>query len=142
MRDARAQYFRRSGFAEDGGYGDRWVRLKSGSRTVFVFPNTERRVRAVRLHDLHHVLTEYDTTWVGEAEIGAWELGAGCGRHWPAWVLNFGAVAVGLLLAPRRVVRAFVRGRRSGTLYAGEFAEELLDRTVGELRASLPIAPG
>src|SRR5688572_12140938 len=98
VRDARAQYFANAGFAQDGGYADRWVRLKAGGVTVFMFPNTAARVRSVKLHDLHHVLTEYDTTWAGEAEIGAWELASGCARHYPAWVLNFGAVAIGLLL--------------------------------------------
>ena len=35
------------------------------------FPNTESRKHAVPLHDLHHVLTGYQTDWLGEAEIGA-----------------------------------------------------------------------
>jgi ubiquinone biosynthesis protein Coq4 len=107
---------------------------------VFAFPNTAARVRAVRFHDLHHVLTEYDTTWAGEAEIGAWELAAGCGRHYAAWALNLGAVAIGLLIAPRRVLRAFKRGRRTRTLYSETFSEELLNQTVGELRRRLDLA--
>ena len=37
----------------------------------FAFPNTAGRVRAVRYHDLHHVVTGYATDWTGEAEIGA-----------------------------------------------------------------------
>lgn len=137
VRESRALYFARAGFAPDGGYGDRWVKLKAGGLVVFAFPNTKSRVRSVRLHDIHHVLTGYDTTWVGEAEIGAWELASGCGRHVPAWVLNLGAVAIGMLIAPRRTFRAFLRGRRSGNLYGGEFHESLLDRTVGDLRAEL-----
>ena len=137
IREARSAYFARSGFADDGGYGDRWVRLKAGGVTVFAFPNTATRVRSVRLHDIHHVLTGYDTTWVGEAEIGAWELASGCRHHYPAWILNLGALAIGALLWPRRVVAAFRRGRNSGNLYAGEFSEDLLARTVGELRREL-----
>lgn len=137
VRESRALYFARSGFAADGGYDDRWVKLKTGDRVVFAFPNTKARVRSVRLHDIHHVLTEYDTSWTGEAEIGAWELASGCGNHYPAWMLNLGAAAIGLLLAPRRTLRAFARGRRSRNLYASEFSESLLDRTVGELRAEL-----
>ncbi len=140
LRQARAEYFAASGFPLDGGYGDRWVRLKAGPFTLR-FPNTAARVRAVRLHDLHHVLTGYGTTWTGEAEIGAWEIASGCGRHYPAWFLNFGALAIGLALAPLRVFRAFVRGRHSRNLYAGEFREELLDLTVGALRETLSI-PG
>lgn len=137
VREGRALYFARAGFAPDGGYGDAWVRLKAAGRVVIIFPNTKARVRAVRLHDIHHVLTGYDTSWTGEAEIGAWELASGCVRHYPAWALNFGAVAVGLLIAPRRTVRAFLRGRRCANLYRGEFDESLLERKVGELRGEL-----
>jgi hypothetical protein len=139
VRDARTAYFVTSGFATDGGYGERWVFLKAGGKTVFVFPNTAARVRAVRFHDIHHVLTEYDTSWTGEAEIAAWELAAGCGRHYAAWVLNIGAAAIGLVIAPRRVMRAFVRGLRSRTLYRDEFTEDLLDQSVGELRLRLKL---
>lgn len=140
VREARALYFASAGFAADGGYADPWVRLKLGKKTVFAFPNTAARVRAVRFHDLHHVLTGYDTSWTGEAEIGAWELAAGCGRHYAAWLLNLGAAALGLLFAPRRVVRAFARGRRSDTLYHEQFSDELLDQTVGALRKRMRLA--
>lgn len=51
-----------------------------------------------------------------------------------AWVLNLGGLAGGLFTSPRRVFAAFVRGRRSRTLY-GEPFEPLLDGTVGDLRA-------
>jgi hypothetical protein len=137
LREGRAQYFLRAGF-DNGGYSDRWVRLKAGPIT-FMFPNTAARVRAVKLHDLHHVLTEYDTTWTGEAEIGAWEIASGCGRHYPAWLLNLGAFAIGLGIAPRETYRAFVRGRHSGNLYHTEFSESLLERSIGEVRRELSI---
>ncbi|HEY0160476.1 MAG TPA: hypothetical protein VGF28_24525 [Thermoanaerobaculia bacterium] len=137
LREARDAYFARSGFAPDGGYDDRWVFLKAGGITVFAFPNTAARVAAVRLHDLHHILTEFDTTWAGEAEIAAWELAAGCGRYYAAWLLNLGAAAIGLCITPRRVLRAFARGRRSDALYTSRFSEELLDDTVGATRRRL-----
>ena len=139
IADARAAYFARSGFADDGGYADKWVKLQIGRRFFIAFPNTAARVRSVRLHDIHHVLTEYDTTWAGEAEIGAWEVASGCADHYPAWVLNFGAIAIGLLIAPRKTIRAFRRGWRKPNLYRREFDESLLTRTVGDLRAELEI---
>jgi len=40
---------------------------------------------------------------------------------------------LGLIAAPRRIFSAFVRGRRSRSLY-GETFEPLLDQKVGELR--------
>lgn len=141
MRSSRAMYFQAAGFAADGGYTDKWVRLRVG-RATLAFPNTAARVRSVRLHDLHHVLTEYDTTWSGEGEIAAWEIASGCGMHYAAWLLNFGAFTVGLLIAPMRTFHAFVRGRRSRNLYSTQFQESMLDRTVAELRSALMIPPG
>ncbi len=136
MYEARQRYFEANGF--DGTYSERWVKLKAGPIT-FGFPNAAGRVRAVKLHDLHHVVTGYDTTWTGEAEIGAWELASGCARFFWAWQLNLSALAIGLAIAPRRVVRAFMRGRQTGNLYRadGELREATLRRAVGEVRRKL-----
>lgn len=136
LRDARRLYFEANQFGANGGYDDAWVKFKVGP-FPFAFPNTPSRVRAVRFHDLHHVMTGYETTNQGEAEIGAWELGSGCADHHAAWVLNLSSLGLGVLIAPRATFRAFVRGRRSGNLYREPFAEALLDRRVGETRATL-----
>jgi hypothetical protein len=135
LREARALYFARAGFDESS-YTDRWVWLQAGPLR-FVVPNTAARVRAVRLHDLHHVVTGYETTWTGEAEIGAWEVASGCARHVAAWHLNLLAMAIGLAIAPRAVFRAFVRGRRTRNLYREEYREALLAETVGGMRRRL-----
>jgi hypothetical protein len=84
--DARDVYFRDNGFSL-AGYTDNWVKLKLGPIPI-AFPNTDARKAAVKLHDLHHVATGYATTWTGEAEIAAWEIGAGCGKYYAAWVLT------------------------------------------------------
>ena len=114
--------------------------LRVLGRPLLGFPNTRARVRAVRLHDLHHVLTGYDTSWRGEGEIGAWELASNCRDHWAAWWLDFSAALIGVAIAPRRVLRAFVRGRRERNLYDVEFCDALLDESVGAMRARLGIA--
>jgi hypothetical protein len=132
---ARDVYFADNGFSL-AGYTDRWVKLKLGPIPI-AFPNTAARKAAVKLHDLHHVATGYQTTWTGEAEIGAWEIGASCGRYWAAWFLNLGALGVGMWTAPRRVLRAFARGRRSNSLYHRAFGDDLLALTVGDLRTRL-----
>lgn len=139
LREARDRYFADNGFGEDGGYDDAWVVLKFGP-VPFPFPNTQGRVRAVRFHDLHHVLTGYGTDLRGESEIGAWELAAGCGDFVAAWQLNFVAMAGGLFLAPRRTWRAFVRGRRATSFYAGyAYDDALLSKSVAEGRALLGV---
>jgi hypothetical protein len=80
------------------------------------FPNSPQRQWAIPLHDLHHVATGYGTDFAGEAEIGAWELGAGC-RTPIVYLLNIIAVAFGMVLSPVRVWRAFGHGLRARTLY-------------------------
>ena len=140
MREARRVYFEKNKFGADGGYGDAWVDFKLGP-IPFPFPNTAPRVRAVKFHDLHHVLTGYDTNFTGEVEISAWEIGAGCKGMVAAWMLNLGGIATGMYFAPRRVFRAFVRGRHSSTLYADDL-EAALDKTVGEQRATHVTEPG
>ena len=137
VRDARAQYFQTNNFG-DGGYNSKWVKIQAGPLPIY-FPNTKARVRAVKLHDIHHILTEYDTSLTGEAEIAAWEIASGCKSYYAAWQLNLGALAMGELFAPRRVYAAFIRGRHSMNLYSGVFEESLLDVEVDTLRRQLKL---
>lgn len=146
MGAARQRYFAANGF--DGAYSERWVKLKAGPIPIY-FPNADGRRRAVKFHDLHHIATGYQTDWTGEAEIGGFEIGGGCGPFVWAWILNLQALAIGLFMAPRAVFRGFVRGRHAGTLYhQGEFTDEaMLGRSVGDIRRQLhldrpPPAPG
>lgn len=136
LHDARERYLAENGF--DPAYDERWVKLKAGPLPIW-FPNAKGRVRAVKLHDLHHLVTGYPTTWTGEAEIAAWELASGCGAYGWAWSLNLSALPIGLAIAPRATWRAFVRGRRSSNLYRrdGEVDATLLARPVESLRSEL-----
>ncbi len=138
LATARAHFFHDQGLGPDGGYGARWVRFRAGPLVVPV-PNTSARVAALPLHDLHHIATGYDTSWTGEAEIAAWELGAGCGRYIAAWLLNLAAVPIGLVIAPRRTWRAFHKGRHTRTLYDESWDAAWLERSVGALRARLDL---
>lgn len=136
LGEARARLFALGGLGEGGGYEDAWVKLRFW-RIPFAFPNTAGRRRAVRFHDLHHVLTEYPTTWRGEFEIAAWEVAGGVRRYWVGWLLDLLGFACGLVVYPRAVYRAFVRGRHSRNLYGEEWDESILSRRVGEVRRRL-----
>jgi len=147
LLEARNLFFRDAKLGADGGYGDRWVRIET-KPIPFYFPNWPARVAAARLHDLHHIAAEYETDWPGEAEIAAWEIASGCARYHAAWILNLGAFSAGLVIAPKRLFRAFLRGRHAKTnLYKSGFDQSRVnDITVGilrdqlGLRAALPLA--
>lgn len=130
------RYFESAGTPR--GFDQRWVKMKLGP-IPFVFPNSPARQAAAHLHDLHHVATGYGTDLLGEAEIGAWELASGCGRHWPAWSLNLSALAIGVLIDRRRTFAAYCRGRRSTNLYREEslLHPELLRERVSSLQSRL-----
>ncbi|WP_225888476.1 hypothetical protein [Myxococcus xanthus] len=90
---------------------------------------------------MQHVLTGYRTDLTGEFEISAWEIGAGCGDFLAAWVLNLSGMTGGLLTAPVRTWRAFVRGLDEQSTYGRDY-EALLERNVEDLRAELGIGAG
>ncbi|HEX8398115.1 MAG TPA: hypothetical protein VF644_11865 [Pyrinomonadaceae bacterium] len=137
LRDARAQYFAVNNFGW-GGYDDKWVKVEYGLLR-FYFPNTKGRVKVVKYHDLHHILTEYGTSLSGETEIGAWEVATGCTRSLAAWLLNLSGFAAGLFINPGGVYKAFLRGRQSSNLYHLSFDDELLSQRVGQLRQQLSL---
>ena len=138
LDEARKLFFRRAKLGEDGGYSSRWVRVES-KPFPFYFPNSRSRVAAARLHDLHHIAAEYETDWPGEAEISAWEIASGCAHYHAAWILDLGGMYAGIAVAPRRLFRAFLRGRRASTnLYKrGVDESRLSEITVGSLRDAL-----
>jgi len=135
LRDALALYFETNSFGADGGYAKKWVDIDLLGLKLKI-PNTASRRKAVKIHDLHHVVTDYETDWHGETEISAFELAAGCGTYSAAWVLNLQAFFVGLFTGPRRMFAAFRRGRRCTSLYQQNFDDTLLAATVGSVRDS------
>lgn len=139
LEKARDRFFAANGFRMENYTASTFtIRILGLS---FKFPNTKTRKRAVPLHDLHHVLTGFGTDWVGEAEIGAWELRAGC-NSFITYFLNGSGVLIGIFLSPGRVWRAFRGAKGQRTLYRDPLAyESLLQMSVSELRARLGIPP-
>lgn len=137
VRDALHSYLAENGF-DTAAYTADTFEIEPFGRT-YSFPNSADRKKAIPLHDLHHVATGYGTNLVGEAEVGMWELRAGC-RTPVVYLLNTIAMSGGLFLAPLRMWRTFRDARRSLSLYRQPHEyEELLNLTLGELRARMGI---
>jgi hypothetical protein len=139
LREARARYFAANGLPADGGYHVRWVRAPIGP-IPFAFPNTAGRQRVLPAHDLHHVVTSYATDLAGEGELAAWEIASGV-RDRSALQLELRVLGFALARWPRRMWRAFVRGRRCGNLLAAPCeAPAFLARSVASVRQELGLA--
>jgi len=94
------------------------------------------------LHDLHHVATGFGSGLLGEAEVSAFELRAGC-RSFMVHILCIGAVLLGMIIAPRRIMGVWKRSRGARTLYHTAIPyDALLDMDLVELRQLLGIPPG
>ena|SRR5579859_4308948 len=135
--EAREAYLRANGLSEEGYTARSFVLRILG--VPIRFPSTAARRRVLPLHDLHHIATGYRTDWIGEAEMSAWELRAGCNSLFLFWI-NGAGVTVGMMLSPRRVWNAFRAAHGRKTLYREPIEyETLLAMTVGELRRRLGI---
>lgn len=103
------------------------------------FPNPKPRREIVHLHDVNHILSGYDTSWIGEGEVSAWELATGF--PWHCWIGYFYSpitLVIGFILNPTRVIKAFARGRQQkNACYAQISKQELFDSTVGDLKRRL-----
>ena len=110
-------HLRASGLPADAGESERFAVVKVGPMP-YPIPNTRGRKRAVRIHDLNHIVSGYATDREGELEISAWELASGgCRSYSAAWVLDLAGLLAGLFVCPARTVHAFRRGRREQNLY-------------------------
>jgi len=139
IRDALQIYFSKYHF-QNGGYHLKWFKIKVG-KLFIPLPNIKARIDAVKIHDIHHLVTEYPATLKGEAEIGAWEIASGCGKYWVAWLLNFGSLVYGLVFFPKPVYKAFMNARkcRTNCYYDTEYNDTLLNKTLGEIRTMVDI---
>lgn len=133
--DALDAYLAENGFSKDEYIAD--SALVHLGPIPFRIPNPASRKKAIPLHDLHHVATGFGTDMIGEGEIGAWELGAGCTTLY-VYFLNFSVSVVGFFLAPRRILDAFASGRRATSLYRlGVGPDAVTGIDVGALRRML-----
>ena len=115
----------------------RWVRISIGP-IPFAYPNTKARKRLVLAHDLHHLLVGYRTDLLGEAELGAWELGTGLPDR---SAVRYAIRVFGFMLPrfPGRLRTAFVRGRHCRNLLGRPLDDAMLARTVADVRSELGI---
>ena len=135
LRQALRIHLAENGFPPDGGMSKKWEVVWAGPVPIGL-PNIAARRRATPIHDLNHVVSGYGHDAMGEAENAAWELGGGCRDYVAAWVLNGGALGLGMARSPRRVFAAFVRGRQTRNLYGVE-TDAVIDLPLSVVRTML-----
>jgi len=106
---------------------------------ALTLPNPPTRRRTFPIHDLNHLITGYKTDLRSEGEQSAWELATGLTTKF-LWFIKLSAMTIGFCLAPRRVMRAYRRGRGQRNLYGSTMPlEEILNMRLASLRAMLGV---
>lgn len=140
LQEELAAFYAKFGFGETVGARPLTVPVYTGCLLV-PLPNIEARHRYLKYHDLHHMVTRYSVGRIGEGEVSAWELGTGSLLASPTLAfMNLIALSTGLVLEPRRMWRAFVRGARSNNLYSTAYRTSIDTgewQSVAQLRASV-----
>src|SRR5260221_1496557 len=66
-------FYKEYNLGMEGGKTSSSVRIEMTKKLVLYFPNFTARKKAVLKHDIHHLVTDYPSTFKGETEISAWE---------------------------------------------------------------------
>lgn len=136
IKQAIVQFYQRNDFGEDGGVTPPVVWLKLGPVPVFPIFNLASRRKALRMHDIHHIVMGFETTWKGETAVSAWEVASGgWGRLWYVWFIVLSGMAGGVILFPRNTYSAFKMGLTMRNAYVCGLSEtEMLDMDKDTLR--------
>jgi hypothetical protein len=139
-RELLPAFYKQYGLGPDGGDSCPFVRIEITKRIVLFIPNFKARRKAVLKHDIHHLVTDYPSTFKGETEISAWEIGSGCKLYWAAWVLDLHGMMMGIPFNAKSVFTAFRKGRQTINLYHDHWTDEQsLDQPISELRKNLKL---
>ena len=127
VRERLQQYYQDKGLeAPDG-----WFGVVLRGKRYRLFPQGPLKP-LFTLHDLHHIVTGYETSLAGEAQIVAWEIASGgFRRYWFAW-MDVAKILLFALLFPARFRAGWRRGRHASNLY-GQELDALLDFEWSEL---------
>lgn len=137
-REVLPEFYKQYGLDHDGGQASPYVKIEFSKRVFIYFPNFNARRKAVFKHDVHHIVTGYTSTFNGETEISAWEIGSGCNHYWAAFLLDLHGMTMGALYNLPGVFKAFVKGRRTNNLYSDIYTDDqLLDLPIGKIKDHL-----
>ncbi|MCX6214204.1 hypothetical protein [Spirosoma sp.] len=138
VEHALNDFYHQHGYGEEGGINKKWDMIKFGS-IALPLPNLESRRKNIYLHDISHLVTGYDVSWLGESSVSSWEIATGgWGRLYFPWLLTLWAMAVGVMLYPGQSYRAFQAGlRMKNALISDLTKQEMYQLSLAELRVRL-----
>jgi hypothetical protein len=141
IQEGLQKFYQINHFDDDGGEKNSWAWIKFGFISLPI-PNPESRKRVLFLHDIHHLITENDTTWKGESSVGAWEIATGgWGYSFYIWWIILGSFLIGVFRYPSNTFTWFVRGCRTKSVIGLEMTKrELLITSIKTIKEHTGLA--
>lgn len=94
----------------------KWWSFQILGLTIYCY-NFKWRQKAILGHDLHHLVTGYPFTLRGEMQVATWEFAAGRFPNIFANLFCLPLVAVGFLLFPKKIWKAYCLGKANYSLF-------------------------
>jgi hypothetical protein len=135
IQEGLLEFYKINHFDDDGGEKNNWAWIKFRFLSLPI-PNPESRKKVLFLHDIHHLITENDTTWKGESSVGAWEVATGgWGYNFYIWWIILGSFLIGVFGYPTNTFKWFVRGCRSKSVVGLNMSKsELLVASIKDIK--------
>jgi hypothetical protein len=124
IEQSLSKFYEESGFEVETGNRPAFVAVFVGCLLI-PLPNVETRRKYIKYHDLHHVITGFGATQVGEGEVSAWELGTGSFLQPILMFMNLIAISTALAVDPTRVFKAYLLGCKSRNLYCPKVRKQI-----------------
>ncbi|MCW3466115.1 hypothetical protein [Chitinophaga nivalis] len=142
VKEALQDFYQQHQYGEEGGTYEKFAWIKFGFFSIPMI-NTAGRRKHVYLHDIHHIVTGYDTSWKGESSISAWEIAAGgWGNVYVIWIMALWAMGLGVLFYPKSTLQSFRRGlTMHNALTCGLSKQDMYQLSVPALRNVLSNQP-
>jgi len=138
LKELLPDFYKEYHLGDEGGLHQSSVRVEVTKNIILYIPNFTARRKAVIKHDIHYIVTGYPSTFKGESEIGAWEIGSGCKHYWAAWVLDASGFMTGIVFNLWGVLKAFARGRKTKNLYYDNIPDDkALEMKLSEIQKFL-----
>jgi hypothetical protein len=138
IRHALQDFYKNNNFNKNGGVNEKYAWIKFGFFSIPI-PNPESRKINLFMHDVHHLISDNDTTWKGESAVSAWEIGSGgWGKNYFIWLITLWAMGVGVLFYPSNTYIYFTLGTKTLNVFnSGLSKNDINDFTIKELTQNL-----
>jgi len=102
-------FYVKNGIPKNGGIDKSTFKLRVFGVNLKL-PNPQYRKDIIHIHDIQHILNNFDTSWKGEGYIAGWEISTGLWKYFPINMVSLWTMGYSLWLYPKAVFSGYKKG--------------------------------